>query len=56
MFKDPIVEEVREIRSETEQQYGSSSAYFEHLDRLQQQWRERLVRREPQPVVQAKVA
>ncbi|MCP4656630.1 MAG: hypothetical protein GY856_14550 [bacterium] len=56
MLKDPIVEEVREIRRETEQRYGSSAAYFEHLDRLQQQWQERLVRRGPQPGVQAKVA
>lgn len=52
MFKDPIVEEVREIRREIEREVGSSSeAYAAHLREIQQQWRDRLVRREPQRLV-----
>lgn len=57
MYKDPIVEEVRQIRREIERQCGSyPDAYYEHLERLQQQWQARLVRREPKMVRQEKIA
>lgn len=57
MYKDPIVEEVRQIRREIERQCGSSpDEYYEHLRRLQQQWQDRLVRREPTVVRKEKIA
>ncbi len=57
MPNDPIVEEVREIRREIERECGTSAdAYFEHLQQVQMRWQERLVRRQPQPAPEAKLA
>jgi len=51
MINDPIVEEVRALRREIEKEHGPSpEAYYEHLQRFQQQWRDRLVRRQPRPL------
>ncbi len=57
MPKDPIVEEVWETRREIERECGASAdAYFEHLQQVQKKWRERLVRRQPQPAPEVKLA
>lgn len=57
MPRDPIVEEVREIRREIERECGSSAdVYFEHLLQVQMKWQDRLVRRQPQPALEAKLA
>ncbi len=51
MPEDPIVEEVRKVRREIEAECGGDAKiYYEHLMVLQEQWRGRLVRRQPQPV------
>ena len=57
MSNDPIVEEVRKVRLEIERECGpSADAYFEHLKKVQEKWKERLVRRQPQPAPEAKLA
>lgn len=57
MFKDPIVEEVRKIRLEIEQECGGTSeAYSAHLERIQEQWKDRLVNRGPKEIPKVKLA
>ncbi len=57
MPEDPIVEEVRKVRHEIEAECGGDpKAYYGHLKELQEQWRERLVRGQPQPALEVKVA
>ena len=57
MVKDPIVEEVREVRHEIEKEAGDdANAYYRHLKALEEQWRDRLVRRKPQPALKDKIA
>jgi hypothetical protein len=54
MSKDPIVEEVRQVRRQIEAEHGRDpQAYYEHLLRLQENWKERLVRRRPVPALKA---
>jgi hypothetical protein len=47
MAKDPIVQEVRSIRKEIEQQYPDAASFYEHLEQQQKAYRKRLVRRHP---------
>lgn len=47
MFKDPIVEQVRRVRRELDEKYPDSQSLYEHYERVQQAYRERLVRRSP---------
>ncbi len=57
MPEDPIVEEVREVQREIEAECGGDArAYYEHLRVLQEQWRGRLVHRQPQPALGIKAA
>ncbi len=49
MSTDPIVQEVRSIRKEIEQQYPDAVSYYEHLQRQQKAYGNRLVRRGPKP-------
>lgn len=56
MFKDPIVEEVRKTRREIESEFATPDAYFEHLEHLQELWKDRLIRRSPQPLLQKRIA
>ncbi len=55
MSDDPIVKEVRKIRKEIEEEaQGDPDRYYEHLKKLQEQYRGRLVRRSPKWLVKAK--
>ncbi len=48
MFDDPIVEEVRKIRRQIEEECNNDfKAYYEHLLALQEKYRKRLVKRSP---------
>jgi hypothetical protein len=47
MTKDPIVEQVRAIRKEIEQQYPDAASFYRHLEQVQKTCRKRLVRRGP---------
>ena len=47
MAKDPIVQEVRSIRREIQQQYPDAASFYEHLQQQQKAYRKRLVRRHP---------
>ncbi|MDQ7783093.1 MAG: hypothetical protein RDU20_09450 [Desulfomonilaceae bacterium] len=50
MKRDPLVEEVRRIRHKIEAGcQNDPNKYYEHLEQVQAQYRERLVRRKPQP-------
>jgi hypothetical protein len=57
MVKDPIIEEVRKIRLEIEEECGHDArAYYEHLKREQEKWPGRLTRRRPLPALEVKAA
>jgi len=48
MLRDPIVEEVREVRHKIETDCEDDpQKYFEHIQQVQEQYRNRLVRRKP---------
>jgi hypothetical protein len=47
MVTDPIVEQVRAIRKEIEQQYPDAASFYQHLEQVQKTYRRRLVRRGP---------
>ena len=47
MVTDPIVQEVRAIRKEIEQQYPDAASFYKHLEQIQKTYRRRLVRRGP---------
>ena len=47
MARDPIVEQVRSIRKEIEQQYPDAASFYQHLEQVQKTCRKRLVRRGP---------
>ena len=48
MLRDPIIEEVREVRHKIETDCEDDpQKYFEHIQQLQEQYRNRLVSRKP---------
>ncbi|MBN1361921.1 MAG: hypothetical protein JW993_15095 [Sedimentisphaerales bacterium] len=47
MSTDPIVEEVRAVRKEIEQQYPDAESFYLHLRQEQEVYRDRLIRRGP---------
>lgn len=50
MSVDPIFEEIRKTRHEIEKQcQDDPGVYYRHLLEIQKQYRDRLVRRQPQP-------
>ena len=52
MVRDPIVEEIRKIRRDIEQECKQDSeAYFAHLLDIQQKYADRLVCRRPKPAL-----
>jgi hypothetical protein len=51
MTQDPIVKEVREIRHQTDKEYGQDpEKYYQHFQKLQKKFKKRLVRRAPTPL------
>ncbi|MBC6421044.1 MAG: hypothetical protein GDA43_04940 [Hormoscilla sp. SP5CHS1] len=52
MVKDPIIEEIRRIRLEIEAEcQHDPDILYEHMCQFQEQYRDRLVRRSPQPAL-----
>lgn len=47
MRKDPIVEQVRSVRREIEQQYPDAESFYKHLEQQQEPYRAQLTRRKP---------
>ena len=56
MARDPIVEQVRSIRREIEQQYPDAASFYEHLEQQQKAYRKRLVRRRPKKAPRAQAS
>lgn len=52
MLNDPVVEEIHEIRRKLLEEYGGIDGYLRHIQELQVELKDRLVRRQPRkPVV-----
>lgn len=52
MPKDPIVEEVHEIRRRLLEEYGGMDGYIRHIKELELELKDRVVRREPRkPII-----
>ena len=47
MIKDPIVEEIHKIREQLLAEHGGIDGYIQHLQELQTELKDRIVRREP---------
>lgn len=47
MAKDPIVEEIHQIREELLKEHGGMDGYMQHLQQLGAELRDRIVHREP---------
>jgi hypothetical protein len=56
MTRDPIIQEVRSIRKEIEQQYPDAASFYKHLEQQQKAYRKRLVRRHPKRVPRAQAS
>jgi len=56
MFQDPIIEELRKIRSEIEKEYKNDpEQYYRHLLEFQKNLLGDLVRRKPKPTIRKKL-
>jgi hypothetical protein len=52
MSRDPIIDEIREVRRKIEAECNDDAdKYYEHLLDVQDKYKNRLVRREPQPAL-----
>lgn len=47
MVKDPIVDEIHKIREELLAEHGGMDGYMRHLEKLRDEFKDRIVRREP---------
>ncbi|MFH1962887.1 MAG: hypothetical protein ABIJ30_08465 [bacterium] len=57
MIKDPIVEEVRKVRHQIEEEFGSNvKKHIEHICKEQRKHPERLISRQPRMLKCKKVA
>jgi hypothetical protein len=56
MHKDPIVEQVRAVRKQIEQQYPDAESFYKHLEQQQDAYRTRLKRRKPKKSPHAKAS
>ncbi len=57
MIKDPIVEEVRKVRHQTEKEFGNDvKKHIEHIYREQRKHSKKLVSRQPRMLKRKKVA
>ena len=50
-MKDPIVEEVHNVRQELLEEYGGMQNYFKHLLEIQEQMKDRIVSHPSRPPV-----
>lgn len=54
MIKDPIVDEIRQTRIAIDRECNNDpKVYFEHIVKLQNRYKKRLVRRRPRNLTQA---
>lgn len=52
MLRDPIIEEVRQIRHQIEAEFEDDPLkYYEHIQQVQDKYRKRLVRFKPKPAL-----
>lgn len=52
MLRDPIIDEVRQIRHKIEAECENDAPkYFQHVQQIQEKYRQQLVRREPKPAL-----
>jgi len=51
MVKDPVVEEIHRIREELLLEHGGLDGYIRHLEEMQAELKDRLVRLEPRKPV-----
>ncbi len=56
MERDPIIQQVRAVRKEIEQQYPDAASFYQHLEQVQKAYRERLVRRHPKKAPRAQAS
>jgi hypothetical protein len=56
MERDPIVQQVRAVRKEIEQQYPDAASFYQHLEQVQKTYRKRLVRRHPKKAPRAQAS
>ena len=56
MSTDPIIDEVRAVRKEIEQQYPDAESFYQHLRQQQEAYRDRLVRRGPRDTRRAQAS
>jgi hypothetical protein len=56
MFKDPIVQQVRDIRKEIEHQYPDSRSFYEHYERLQKDCKKTLTRKSPKQIIRTQAS
>ena len=56
MRKDLIVEQVRSVRREIEQQYPDAESFYKHIKQQQETYRTRLTRRKPKKPPRAKAS
>jgi hypothetical protein len=54
MVKDPIVEEIHRIREELLRDHGGMDGYLQHLQEVQAELKDRIVRLEPREPVTAR--
>ena len=47
MAEDPIVAEIHKIREELLEEHGGFESYLEHIRQLQEELKDRIVKREP---------
>ncbi|MBI4690860.1 MAG: hypothetical protein HY754_11455 [Nitrospirae bacterium] len=52
MFQDPIIKEIRKVRREIEAEcQNDPGKYYEHIQKLQESYKDRLVRHKPKPAL-----
>ena len=52
MFRDSIIDEIRQARHKIEADCeDNSQKYYEHIQQVQERYRNRIVRLQPKPVV-----
>ncbi len=56
MVTDPIVQQVRSIRKEIEQQYPDAASFYKHLEQQQKAYGKRLTRRSPKKTPRAQAS
>jgi hypothetical protein len=56
MFKDPIVQQVRDIRKEIEQQYPDSCSFYKHYAQLQKGCKKPLTRKSPRQITRTQAS